>query len=294
MIKFYKLNNNKLIFFKKEVSIKKEIVLAGGCFWGMEAYFKKINGVEKTIVAYTNGKTPNTNYEFVKLTNHTESLYIQYEDEKIRLAEILTRFINLIDPYSLNKQGNDIGTQYRSGIYFFDEKSKKITKNVIKQFEKTNGKKVVLEFENVNNFVIAEEYHQNYLEKNPGGYCHINVSSLYLPFDKTNDNLFLKTESSIDINNSKKGLYLDKVTNQALFMSNDLISNTNNFIFFKKPITTDAVFIRDEKIYSNISKSEIGILENNFYKINKNKLTFLDFNNLNNTFHEQYIPFFEE
>jgi len=108
----------------------KEIYLAGGCFWGVQAYIDRIEGVEYTNVGYANGKSEQTDYNSIKKTGHAETVYIVYDPEKITLDELLGYYYGIIDPTSLNKQGSDQGTQYRSGIYYVDEEDRKTIESV--------------------------------------------------------------------------------------------------------------------------------------------------------------------
>lgn len=154
----------------------KKIYLAGGCFWGVEAYFKEIDGVVDTKVGYANGKTEQTNYQEVKNTDHAETVEIKYDDEKISLEKLLEYLYYIIDPFSIDKQGNDRGRQYRTGIYFKNEEDLEKAKAFISKKQETEDDEIKVEVEKLNNFVIAEDYHQDYLEKNPTGYCHINLN----------------------------------------------------------------------------------------------------------------------
>lgn len=153
----------------------EEIYLAGGCFWGVEAYFKRIPGIVKTSVGYANGKTQDTSYENLKNTDHVETVHIVYDKTKISLDKILEKLYDVIDPTSINKQGADEGRQYRTGIYYKDLKMKELIQNSLNNLEKRIGKKVVVENELLNHYILAEDYHQDYLTKNPNGYCHIKL-----------------------------------------------------------------------------------------------------------------------
>lgn len=154
----------------------KEIYLAGGCFWGVEAYFKEINGVVDTEVGYANGKSDQTNYQEVAMTDHAETVLVKYNDEVISLEKLLEYLYYIIDPYSINKQGNDKGRQYRTGIYSKDDKDVEFAKDFLNKKQEESDKEIRVEVEDLRNFVIAEDYHQDYLEKNPTGYCHININ----------------------------------------------------------------------------------------------------------------------
>lgn len=162
----------------------KEIYLAGGCFWGVQAYFDRMIGVEYSDVGYANGKTENTNYESISKTGHSEAVHIFYDPLQIKLEDILKYYFSVIDPTSLNKQGNDIGTQYRTAIYYIDIEDKVLIDQVIEEISKKYSDKIVTEVESLNNYILAEDYHQDYLEKNPNGYCHIDLTNIPNPKPK--------------------------------------------------------------------------------------------------------------
>lgn len=153
----------------------KEIYLAGGCFWGTEKYFSLVPGIVETEVGYANGITQNPTYEDVcyRNTGHAETVKVRYNPDKICLELILKLFYDVIDPTSVNRQGNDVGTQYRTGIYYIDKKDKDIILDSIKELQKSYTKPIAIEVMPLQNYYTAEEYHQKYLDKNPSGYCHI-------------------------------------------------------------------------------------------------------------------------
>lgn len=155
----------------------KRIVLAGGCFWGMEAYFERLNGVEKTEVGYANGDTKEPTYQEVcsNTTGHAEVLDIHYDPEQISLETLLTHFWKVIDPTLLNRQGGDIGSQYRSGIYFINAEDVVTIERSKNEEQKKYEKPIVTEVVPLDYYYSAEAYHQMYLKKNPGGYCHIKL-----------------------------------------------------------------------------------------------------------------------
>lgn len=171
-------NPNKNIDFDK--SKLKEIYLAGGCFWGVEAYIARIYGVFNTTSGYANGNIENPSYEEVcsGTTNFVEAVHVKYDPDKVSLETILNYFFRVIDPTAKNKQGNDVGTQYRSGIFYKDEADKVVVDKVIKEQQEKYSDKIVTEVLPLKNYFLAEEYHQDYLEKNPTGYCHIDFSNL--------------------------------------------------------------------------------------------------------------------
>ncbi len=155
----------------------KEIVLAGGCFWGVEEYMSRIPGVIGTKVGYANGTKAHPSYEDVcsGTTGHAEACYVKYDENQISLRELLDKFWCVIDPTLLNRQGNDIGSQYRTGIYYLDNQDLEFIKDSLHREQIKYVKPIVTEIEPLSCFYDAEEYHQRYLKKNPNGYCHIKL-----------------------------------------------------------------------------------------------------------------------
>ena len=155
----------------------KEIVLAGGCFWGVEEFFSRIDGVVDTKVGYANGTVDHPSYEDVctGTTGHAEACYVKYDENKISLKELLDKFLSVIDPTVLNRQGNDVGSQYRTGIYYIDDDDLEIINESLKREQAKYEKPIVTEVVPLSCFYNAEEYHQRYLKKNPDGYCHIKL-----------------------------------------------------------------------------------------------------------------------
>ncbi|MDL0089255.1 peptide-methionine (R)-S-oxide reductase MsrB [Campylobacter gastrosuis] len=254
-----------------------EIYLAGGCFWGMQGYFKQLKGVVKTSVGYANGKTDSTSYHEIKATNHAETLHIVY-DEKISLNELLAHFFRVIDPTSLNKQGNDIGTQYRSGIYYTNDADLSVIKEAIKAEQEFYSKPIVVEVSPLKNYILAEDYHQDYLDKNPNGYCHIDLEMAKKPLEKkrfkkpskdelkrtlseisykvTQENATERPFSSEYDKNFKKGIYVDIISKKPLFSSKDKFDAGCGWPSFAKPITKDA--LKYEQDYSHgMSRVEV-------------------------------------
>ncbi|MBQ9471049.1 MAG: peptide-methionine (S)-S-oxide reductase MsrA [Bacteroidales bacterium] len=152
-----------------------EIYLAGGCFWGTEHFLKRINGVVSTQVGYANGNTSNPSYHDVchRDTGHAETVRVEYNPEVVGLPLILSLFFKTIDPTSLNRQGGDAGTQYRTGIYYTDDADRPVAAAALAALAERYTKPIAVELEPLRSFFPAEDYHQHYLDKNPGGYCHI-------------------------------------------------------------------------------------------------------------------------
>ena len=153
----------------------KDLYFAGGCFWGTEHYFKQVRGVISTAVGYANGNTDNPTYEqvYTDLTGYAETVHIVYDPEVVSLTLLLELFFRSIDPTSLNRQGEDCGTRYRTGIYYTSEEDTTTIKKVYSGIERIIGEPLMVEVEPLRNFYAAEEYHQDYLDKNPRGYCHV-------------------------------------------------------------------------------------------------------------------------
>lgn len=152
----------------------QRIFLAGGCFWGVEEYFSRLKGVIATKVGYANGNKDNPRYEELKagIASHAETLRLDYDDSILSLEKIIEHFLRFVDPYSIDKQGHDEGHQYRSGIY---SESPAILEQASSLLRKKVGPDHKIEVLPLANFFLAEDYHQEYLKKNPGGYCHVNL-----------------------------------------------------------------------------------------------------------------------
>jgi len=262
----------------------KTIYFAGGCFWGMEKLFASLNGVIVTKVGYANGDTKiKPTYELVKtnLTGYKETIKIDYNEEKISLVSLLYIFFDVIDPTLKDQQGNDIGTQYQTGIYYIDEESKKTIEDYVNLIKK-NYKKFFVEVMELENFYLAEEYHQHYLDKNPHGYCHISLQKIASyqdelvnprnysrPEDKIlKDNLSdlaynvtqkAETEmpyTSIYSMNNKEGIYVDITTGEPLFSSKDKYISSCGWPAFTKPIDNHVVNYYTDNSY-NMTRTEV-------------------------------------
>ena len=156
----------------------KDIYLAGGCFWGTEHYFKQIEGVALTEVGFANGHTENPTYKevYTDQTGFAETVFVRFYPDVVSLEFLLQMFFKAIDPTSLNKQGHDEGTRYRTGVYYTDPADLPIIEKVFAEEQKNYPQPLVVEKLPLQNFYTAEEYHQDYLDKNPDGYCHLPLS----------------------------------------------------------------------------------------------------------------------
>ena len=158
--------------------MKKDIYFAGGCFWGTEHYFKQIEGVVDTEVGFANGHTENPTYKevYTDETGYAETVHVKYNSDMVSLEFLLRMFFKAIDPVSLNKQGHDEGTRYRTGIYYTNAEDVPVIDKIYAEEQQYYEQPLVVEKQPLERFYTAEEYHQDYLEKNPNGYCHLPQS----------------------------------------------------------------------------------------------------------------------
>lgn len=260
--------------------MKKEIYLAGGCFWGTEKYLENILGVLSTEVGYANGNTKNPTYKEVCYNNtgHAETVKVEYDDDRIGLLYILELYYDVINPVSINRQGGDIGSQYRTGLYFVDENDEEVIRGSIIELQKKYKEKIAIEVKPLENYYKAEEYHQKYLDKNPDGYCHIGVDKFEKakkavdtskkfakkPLDELKKSL-TETQFAVTQNNAteppfrneyfdqfEEGIYVDITTGEPLFMSNDKFESGCGWPSFSKPI--------DNNLITNIIDKSHGMI----------------------------------
>ncbi len=156
--------------------MNRTIYLAGGCFWGTQKYLDQIDGVLETEVGFANGCTEHPSYEEVchNNTGHAETVRVVYDSQKLPLAKLLGFYFRSINPTSVNRQGGDSGSQYRTGIYYTDPVEEPVIRAQLQELGKHYDKPIAVECLPLTNFYPAEEYHQKYLEKNPNGYCHLD------------------------------------------------------------------------------------------------------------------------
>lgn len=162
--------------------MERIIYLAGGCFWGLQKFYEQFDGILESEVGYANGHTENPSYEEVRTqtTGHTETVKIVYDDDVMPTGQLLDYFFMVIDPLSLNKQGEDEGTNYRTGIYYTDPALLTDIRKVVNHVAEELGRPLAVEVLPLQNFYTAEEYHQHYLDKNPTGYCHIKPAMMHI------------------------------------------------------------------------------------------------------------------
>jgi peptide methionine sulfoxide reductase msrA/msrB len=257
----------------------KEIYFAGGCFWGTEHFFQQVRGVVGTEVGYANGNTENPTYEQVvsHTTGFAETVKVKYDPEQVDLKLLIDLYFKTIDPTSIDKQGNDRGNQYRTGIYSTDKETEAIVKAEVEKLAKNYSKPVVVETIPLKNFYRAEDYHQDYLDKNPGGYCHIEPGlfemarnanplpkkeSKEVKYQKQDKEVLKKKLTAEQYNvtqengterpfqneywdETREGIYVDITTGEPLFVSTDKFESGCGWPSFSKPITKKLI---DEKL----------------------------------------------
>ncbi len=237
------------------VENQKEIYVAGGCFWGTEYLIRLIDGVVSTEVGYANGSTANPTYgDVCASSGHAETVHVVYEPEKVALDHILEAYFLSIDPTSINRQGNDRGIQYRTGIYYSDERDLETIRAELDELQRRCEEPLAIELAPIVNFYRAEEEHQDYLTKNPGGYCHIRPATFEAvkrmnepPLEHTRATVYSKpsdeelrrrlTELQYDVTQNaaterpfkneydgefRAGIYVDVTTGQPLFVSTEM------------------------------------------------------------------------
>lgn len=282
----------------------KKIYLAAGCFWGTQAYFKKIDGVVNTKVGYANGKTEDTDYTRVSSTDHAETLMVEYDEKRISLRKILLHYFRIIDPTSVNRQGADVGRQYRTGIYYTDENDKDMIDNVYRYYEDKFGG-IVVEVKPLQNFILAEDYHQDYLDKNPNGYCHVDLSLLNLDEESYSIMKENNTERpfSSELNKENRdGIYVDKQTKEPLFSSKDKFDAGCGWPSFRKPIGDSVDYLEDHsygmdrvEVRSKSGDNHLGHVFNEEqglrYCINGKSLEFIPYEDMKKRGYEEYMKF---
>lgn len=259
----------------------EEIWLAGGCFWGVEAYMARVYGVYDVTSGYANGNTENPSYEDVTRRNsgHAETVHVRYDPERVDLEKLLSHYFMIIDPTLLNQQGNDRGEQYRTGVYYKDESDRAVIEKVMAGEVDKYHDPIVTEVEPLVHYYLAEEYHQDYLEKNPDGYCHVEFDSLEdqevpalidpVLYPKPSDeelkgkltemqyNVTQKDDTETAYSNEywdnyEPGIYVDIATGEPLFSSLDKYDSKTGWPSFTKPIEPAVVTEhKDTSLFAN-------------------------------------------
>ncbi|MDO5057018.1 MAG: bifunctional peptide-methionine (S)-S-oxide reductase MsrA/peptide-methionine (R)-S-oxide reductase MsrB [Lautropia sp.] len=275
------------------------IYLAGGCFWGLEAYFQRIPGVIDAVSGYANGKSEEApRYEDViyRGTGHAETVRVSYDADRLSLDDILQYYFRVIDPTSLNRQGNDRGTQYRTGVYYTDAAQRPVIQAALDAEQQKYRQPIVVENLPLAHFHEAEEYHQDYLVKNPNGYCHIDITRADEPlppkagkpagqsgaarkgfdlatYQKASDAELKQVLTAEQYRVTQQsgteraftheydhlfepGLYVDVVSGEPLFSSKDKYQSGCGWPSFTRPIEKAAVTEHDDNSY-NMHRIEV-------------------------------------
>lgn len=258
-----KIKENKV----QTMNTKAEIYLAGGCFWGTEHYLKQIDGVLETQTGYANGHGKNPSYQEVctDKTGFAEAVRVAYDPERLPLTLLLQLYFKSINPTSLNQQGNDVGTQYRTGIYYTNKNDLPLIMAEMEKVAKQYQQPLQVEVLPLKNFYDAEDYHQDYLEKNPTGYCHLPQALFDMarnankkntekkPYTKPSDEELRSKLTPLQYEVTQKGatekpfdneydtefrdgIYVDVTTGEPLFLSTDKFNSGCGWPAFSKPI----------------------------------------------------------
>ena len=279
----YPANPNEDVEFDEENL--QDIYLAGGCFWGVEAYMERVYGVYDVTSGFANGTTENPTYNQVITgkTGHTETVHVQYDPAHTDLKTIVEHFFMIVDPTSLNKQGNDRGTQYRSGIYYSNPEDQAVIDEVVAIEQERYDDDIVTEVEPLTSFTLADEYHQDYLEKNPDGYCHvefdtledqeipsiIDVADYPKPSDKELKEKLTKDQYQVTQGDHteaafsneywdtfESGIYIDVATGEPLFSSADKYDSQCGWPSFTQPIVPEVMTEHIDKSF-NMVRTEV-------------------------------------
>ena len=267
----------------EDASRLREIFFAGGCFWGVESYFSQVPGVRSATVGYANGATANPSYQEVCTgkTGHAETVHLVYDPDQVSLQTLTEHFFLIINPLTLNRQGNDSGSQYRSGVYYTDESDLELLQQVRDAEQEKYTAPIQTELLPLRCYYLAEDYHQDYLEKNPGGYCHIDFSSLAdfprleqssaysRPSDQEIRSMLTEEQYRVTQENATErpfsgeydqlfepGIYVDVVTGEPLFLSADKYDAGCGWPSFSRPIDADAVVESSDTSYG-MNRTEV-------------------------------------
>ncbi len=263
------------------IASEQKIVFAAGCFWGVEKHFEGTKGVLNSVSGYAGGNYPDPNYDKVLsyrydtpkgIVNYAESVEVTYDDSVISTEDLIKSFWELHDPTQGNKQGNDVGNNYRSAIYYTTDEQKEIALKTKEEYQKLLTKagfgKITTEIKPLDKFYRAEEYHQNYLEKHPGGYCpnhasgvkfRKDVKSYYkalgafkfgkdseaynVAFNQGTDNRFCKKYDKFK--DTGEGVFIDALSGQPLFDTKDRFNSHSGWLSFYKPIDGAVIYKED-------------------------------------------------
>lgn len=275
---------------KEDCMDKREIVLAGGCFWGTQAYLKRLPGILETEVGYANSRSPHPTYEEVctGATGAAEAVRVTYDSDLIPLPLLLEGYFRTIDPTSLNRQGGDRGTQYRTGIYWIDASDAPVVASALAKLGRRVGKPLRVEARPLENFFLAEDHHQDYLDANPAGYCHVNladaeafVASHQADFaiaaqryakpdgetlrEKLDPQAFAVTQESATERPFShpydqlfdEGIYVDAASGEPLFSSRDKFDSGCGWPAFARPIAESSIVEVPDALIPGMPRTEV-------------------------------------
>lgn len=257
------------------------IYFAGGCFWGTEHFMRQIEGVTATETGYANSVTPYPSYKEVCTgrTGAAETVKVDYDPAKVTPEFLIELYLMTVDPTSVNKQGNDVGTQYRTGIYYTTELQKLEAEKALAALSREYVKPIAIELKPIENFYPAEDYHQDYLENNPGGYCHIDprlfevarkakmkkTADYSAPSDSVLRNRLTPMQYEVTQNaateppfrneywdNHRKGLYVDITTGEPLFVSTDKFDSGCGWPSFSRPLPGASVVEKEDRSHGMV------------------------------------------
>ncbi|MGJ4849485.1 peptide-methionine (R)-S-oxide reductase MsrB [Bacillota bacterium Meth-B3] len=259
---------------------EREVWLAGGCFWGTQAYLKNISGVVHTSVGYANGRVERPTYQMIcsRATGFAEAVHVIYDPAALPFAFLLGLYFDSIDPTSVNRQGGDVGDQYRTGIYALEAADVDEARSSLAALARSLGRPVAVEAGPLQNYYLAEDYHQDYLDKNPGGYCHVPRAKIERvkaarTYRRSSDEHIRRTLSPLSYavtqqngterpfenayyDHFQKGVYVDVVTGEPLFLSSDKFESGCGWPAFAHPVTEAAVTEHEDNTYG-MRRSEV-------------------------------------
>lgn len=272
------------MIMKNDVHSTSTAYFAGGCFWGLERYFRGVDGVTSTQVGYAQSSVENPTYEQVCAggTDAAETVRVEFDPQIVTLRVLGLLFMDVIDPYAINRQGNDTGRQYRSGMFFADDGQKEVFGTIVAEFDRRSSRKTAAEVTKLLNFYEAEDYHQDYLEKNPGGYCHISFAKIAgvaqrqkyiervwqldpLQYEVTQE---AGTERPFDNEYDAEyapGIYVDVVSGEPLFVSSQKYDAGCGWPSFSKPLDSSKLaFFKDTSIPGR-PRTEVRVVESGIH-----------------------------
>ena len=247
------------------------IYFAGGCFWGTEHFMKQVDGVTATEVGYANSNIPNPTYKEVCTgkTGAAETVEVKYDPKITDLQYLITLYFATIDPTVKDRQGNDIGTQYRTGIFYTTDSQKRIIESSLNSIRNYFNSPIVTEVLPLKNFYPAEDYHQDYLDKNPNGYCHLDPRLFKMAKEESLKRRLTPMQYKVTQENGtepafrneywnehRKGIYVDVVSGEPLFVSTDKFDSGCGWPSFSRPIN-DSLIVEKRDLSHGMNRIEV-------------------------------------